>query len=436
MASHRLSHSTFALLVSNVGSAGLSFVLAALIGRTVGTSGLGVYATALAWVFPVSLVADFGLGTLITREVAKAPETARNYLEGTAAVRLWLGGGLTLVMVLGAPLLSGDPAVVRGLQISAPLVAILPFFGAFTAIFRARQAMWPIAWLNLGMLAAQVALTALVFLVGGDVLAALAVNTATSAGQLLAAWWVYRRWFVTPPPDPLPVHEDGEKQNSTQRRKDARNATKLSSISASRRFELLRQAWPFALAAILAALQTRVSVILLERLADSASVGYYGAAARFVEAGRMIPNALFGALFPMLAALAADSRALHRLFARVMIGLAAYAVILVIGFGLLAAPIIALTFGQDFAAAVIVSLVAMGALLPGLLRAGRTLYWYALGREQLVNRVTGLALLVQVSLSLWLIPAHGALGAALVNVVVESAALALLYWPGMRRVAS
>jgi O-antigen/teichoic acid export membrane protein len=122
-----------------------------------------VYATALAWVFPLSLAADFGLGTLITREVAAAPGSASDYLRSAAAARLWLGGALMLLLMFAAPFLSSNPAVVLGLQISAPLIVILPSFGGFTAVFRARQDMWPIAWLNLGMLGAQVALTALVF---------------------------------------------------------------------------------------------------------------------------------------------------------------------------------------------------------------------------------------------------------------------------------
>lgn len=424
MLSTRLSRNTLALLVSNVGSAGLSFILSVLIGRALGTGGLGVYATALAWVFPLSLVADFGLGTLITREAATAPDAAPAYLRAAARIRLGLGGALTLLLVITAPLLSDNPEVVRGLQISAPLVAIAPSYGAFTAVFRARQVMWPVAGLNLGMLGAQVILTALVFLARGDVLAALMVNTATSAGQLLAAWWVNRRWFDA---------------TATQRRKGAKTASNsllMSEFSAPRRFNsaaLLRQAWPFALAAILAALQARISVILLERLADSGNVGSYAAASRFVEAERMIPNALFGALFPTLAVMAGDLPALSRLFTRVTLGLSAYAVLLGVGSSLLAAPMLTLTYGADFAPAAPVLQVAMWSVLPGLLRAARTLYWYALGRERFVNRVTGASLLLQIALSLWMIPAYGALGAAVVNLGVECAALALVWWPGIRR---
>jgi peptidoglycan biosynthesis protein MviN/MurJ (putative lipid II flippase) len=63
-----------------------------------------------------------------------------------------------------------------------------------------------------------------------------------------------------------------------------------------------------------------------------------------------------------------------------------------------------------------------------LLRAGRTLYWYAQGREQFTNWVTGVVLVTQIVLSLWLIPSNGATGAAIVSLITETASFVLLWW--------
>ncbi|NWG15922.1 MAG: oligosaccharide flippase family protein [Chloroflexi bacterium] len=405
----RLSRNTVTLAVSSVGGAALSFVLSALIGRALGQDGLGVYATALAWVLPLSLVAEFGIGTLITRDLAINPAAAPVYLRAAVFARLTLGGSLTLLLALAAPLVSPHPAVARGVPLAAPLVLILPFFSLFSAVFRARQAMWPIPWLNIGMLAAQVALTAAVFAAGGDVLAALAVNTLTSAGQLVAAWWVWRRWFAAHPSNnPLPGYREGQMWQV---------------------YGLLRRAWPFALAAVLAALQLRLNAILLERLTTTGEAGYYAAAARFAEAGRVIPNALFGALFPALAALAADECALERTFRRVMPALAAFGAALALVVMPLAGVLLNLTYGENFTPAAPVLVIAMWGLLFALLRGGRTLYWYARGREQFTNAVTAITLALQVALALWFIPAHGAVGAALAGLLTEAAALLLLWRP-------
>ncbi|MBI5671400.1 MAG: oligosaccharide flippase family protein [Chloroflexi bacterium] len=396
----RLSRNTLSLLVSNIGSAALAFLLSVLIGRTLGQDGLGVYAAALAWVFPLSLAAEFGIATLMTRDLAQSTGDTFHYLRSVIAARLVMGGGLMLALLVAAPFLSDHPLVTRGLQLSAPLVLLLPLFSTFTAVFRARQAMWPIPWLNIGMLVAQVALTALVFRRGGDVLAALAVNTFTLAGQVVAAWWVWRRWFSSSPTG------------------GTRHVVSLR--------ELSQRAWPFAAAAVLAALQLRLNTMLLERLTTTAEVGYYAAAARFVEAGRVAPNALFGALLPALVALALQPVQLRRTFQRVMFGLAAFGAVLGGLFALFGAAILRLTYGAAFDAALPALHIAMWSLLPGLLRGGLTLYCFAVGQERFANQVNAAALGLQVALGLALIPRYGAAGAAIASLLVEVAALALL----------
>lgn len=402
-----LSRNTLTLLLSNTGSAVLAFGLSVLIGRVLGKEGLGVYTAALAWVFPLSLVAEFGIGTLMTREAARSPQVESSYLRLAAQLRLWLGSSLMLLLWVIAPLLSDDPPVIEGLRIAAPLILITPLFGNYTAIFRARQQMWPIPWLNLGMLVAQVALTILVFIVGGNILHALLVNTLTSALQLAAAWWVWRRWFKPP--------------------------TAAAEPPALLIRDMFRQAWPFALAGILAALQLRLAPILLEKLSDTGSIGYYAAAGRFVEAGRTIPNALFGALFPLLATLVTQPDKLRQTFRKVMLGLAAFSGLLAIAFTLLSPFILSVTYGADFTAAASTLQISMWALVPSLLRAGLTLYGYAHGREQVVNRVVAVMLVVQFALSLWLIPTYSAYGAALAVLGSELFGVILLALPFRQR---
>ena len=396
-----LSRNTLTLLISNGGGALLSFALSVIIGRSLGEEGLGIYAAALAWVFPLWILAEFGLDTLITREVAQNPGAAPEYLHAAALARLALGGGLMIAFVLVAPLLTDNLLLVRGLQISAPLIVIGPFVSAFSAIFRARQIMWPIAVLNIGMLIAQVALTVWVLARGGDVLLALAINTATSAGQLAAAWGIYRTKFVSG----VGAHR--------------RSPLRIS--------DLLRRAWPFALAAVLAAMQIRLSLILLERMTSAAEVGQYAAASRFVEAGRMLPNALFGALFPALSALTTDSLALNRVFRRAMIGLGAYGIAFGVGILLAGGWIISLTYGARFESASSILMLLAWTLLPGLLKSGYLVYGYARGREAYVNRVLAVTLIIQLLSGLWLIGQYGAAGAALSLIVTECAALILLW---------
>src|SRR5215813_4595942 len=96
----RLSRNTFTLLIGNIGGAGLSFLLSVLIGRALGKDGLGIYSVVLAWVFPLNLLVEFGLGTLATRDVSQDASAGGSYLRAMAAARLWLGIPVAVLIVL------------------------------------------------------------------------------------------------------------------------------------------------------------------------------------------------------------------------------------------------------------------------------------------------------------------------------------------------
>ena len=399
--SNRLSQNTLILLASNGGSAVLAFALSVIIGRVLGENGLGTYAAALAWIYPLSLITEFGLGTLITRDIAQNPQKTEDYVRASIQARLLIGGGLMLLVWILAPMLSADMAVVQGVRLSVPMIVLVPLYGTFTAVFRARQVMQPIAILNLGMLIAQVLLTASVFLAGWGIQAAFVVNVLTSTGQVLAAWWIYWRGF---------------------RQIERDTSRPYTAIGA-----LLRRAMPFAIAAILGAMQLRLNFILLETFAGTPVVGQYAAASRFIEAAIMIPAALFGALFPVLSEMKNEPLKLSRLMRGIQVGLVVYALCLAIGAWLFGDSVINLTYGTRFVDSILILQVLVWSLLPSLLKSSHILYWYALGYEQHVNIITGIVLLLQFGLSLWLISDYGAIGAAVVMIITDSASLVMLW---------
>lgn len=369
----RLSKNTLILLVSNVGSAILSFLIAVMIGRFYGEGGLGTYAGVLAWIFPLSFFVEFGFGTLITRDIAQDPDLASEYLRLTWQFRLLIGGFFIVVLYVFSTTISDDWL---GLIVSSPLLIILPAYSAYTAIFRAHQRMQPIAWLNLGMLIIQVLLIGLAIIANYDLTWLFVINTVTSFGQLLSAHWIYRSRFYT----------------------KSKNKQKIRLI------DLIRQARPFAFAGILSAVQARFSILWLETFSTSLVVGLFVASLRFIDGARMIPNALFGAVYPALSALSENRSAINRLFSRAMIGLALYGVIVAGVLGFFAEELLLFTFGENFVQASEILIIMGLGLVPFVLRSGWSLYWYALNRERAVNwiLITNLILLISTSTGQWL----------------------------------
>lgn len=394
-----LSQNTMVLLVGNAGGVGLAFLLTILIGREQGETGLGIYAVVLAWTFALSMLVDAGLSTLFTRDLAQNATPTHLFLKAAIQQRLAFGGIVCGLIILGAPFITDNQNVVTGLRISAPLVIIEPLFATYTAIFRARQVMLPIAALNIGMVGAQLILVAGVFASGSGIQGALLVNVLTSLARLALAAIVYqRRFFILP----------------------------TANTTAPPIRDLMRLALPFAVAALLAALQQRLAILQLDWLSDVQQVGFFVAALRFIDALRMLPNALFGALFPVLSELATDPSAMNQRFDHILRLLMGFGLTAGLGGIFLAQPLLQISFGDSFAEAVPILQVGSWLLLAGTIRAALVLYWYARQRVTFTNGIVVVMIALQLMLGVWVIPTYGALGLMAIQLVVECLGVIML----------
>src|SRR3954452_5486228 len=93
----RLRGNTLILLVNNIGSAGLAFLISVVIGRSLGAEGLGQYAFVMAWLGPLISFADFGMGSLVTRDVAQNADTALATLRSATRALLPIAAGTLIV---------------------------------------------------------------------------------------------------------------------------------------------------------------------------------------------------------------------------------------------------------------------------------------------------------------------------------------------------
>jgi O-antigen/teichoic acid export membrane protein len=387
------------LLLNNLLGGALAFLISIVIGRGLGVSGLGQYSFILAWVVPLTTLADFGLSTLITRDVARSPAQApallhvimRTFpiLAAAALLGTWLVVGISTL----------TPELAVGVAIGALLVILDPWYGLYTAVFRAFGRMTPILFLNVLGLLAQLGLATLAVAAGAGVVGVFVAVIAVNVVQLGAAWAVWRTM-----PERAPYHGQ----------------------PGPNRAQLLRSMAPFALSGLLAAASGRVNIFLLERLAGDVGVGYYSAANRFLEAGRILPNAIFGALFPALAALSARPAEERRLFWRAFGFLAVAASLIAAALTIGAPLLIRLTYGDRFRGAEPLLALLGWALVPTVIRGLLSLRLFTQGKEATANKVALAVLIGQAVIGLALIPALGTFGAAWAALLAELGAIPLL----------
>ena len=402
----RISRNTLILLLNNAGGAAFSFIGAVVVARGLGKTGLGQYAFILAWLTPFTMLADFGLGTLITRDVARDRSQIAIVLHSANRTLPFIAG-LTLLLSLLAILITGaSPAISAALGLGSLLIVLDPWYGLYTAAFRAFEQMQPILIVNVGGLALQLALTVWLIQIGTGILGAVTAVIVVNIGQLAVIWLWWRSW---------------------QRAIPSTVSGNLSYIQ-TERLILIRRAAPFALAAVIGAVAVRLNVLLLDRLAGDAATGQYSAASRFVEAGRLLPNAVFGAFFPAMAALSANATAFKRFFRRGALTLGGLSALLALGLTLSAPLLIRLSYGPTFDDAVPVLVLLCWSLLPATGRGLLSLALYGAGREGLVNRVGIFTLFLQAGIGTVSVATFGAMGAAVTAILTESAALATLWW--------
>jgi O-antigen/teichoic acid export membrane protein len=398
----QLRKNTLILLLNNVLGGALIFCMSIVIGRGLGAEGLGQQAFIIAWIAPLTTLGDFGLNALVTREAARDPSCTPALLY--AVTRTFpilsaciVGGAWLLVAVSNL-----SPVYTVGIPLAALLSVLDPWYGLYTALFRAYSRMTPTLFLNVvGSLAELGALT-LAIQLGYGIIGVFAALVLVNIFQLAIAfgWWrasgLYRPYA-------------GESYQT--------------------RRELLARVTPFTLSALIAALGLRANIFVLERIAGAGSVGLYSAAARFLESGKIIPNAFFGALYPALSMLAQRPAERVRLFRRAFVRLTVICIGIALPLSIAAPILLRVTYGEPFRDAAPILAVLAWALIPIILRNLTTLDLFSVGKVNRANVIAVAILIGQAALSAVLITQQGTIGAAWAVLITEVIGLiVLLVW--------
>jgi PST family polysaccharide transporter len=370
----------------------LVFSSGVMVTRHLGPSDAGQLGNALALAAIVAGLADLGLDGIIRRDVIQTP-AAHGAILGTAFRLRVLATPVALAVFIWILLhdrgVKPGPGLVLGVGLTLCAPAILVLDSWFQSQTQARYAVWGLTAglaLGAGLRALGVAHDAPLSWFGW-----VAGIELIASGLVLAA--LYRHTAANHPPWRFDRAMAGQ---------------------------LVRSSWPLALTNLAILLYTRIDVVLLSQLRDPHETGLYTAAVRITEVGYILPMILVNTLFPLLARLHRDEPAkyllmLQRLLITVAWGGLATALVLTLG-----APMLVRTlYGAAFAdTATVITIGAWSCIFAGLgaVRA----QWLLLNHLQhygLYYVVLGAVL--NVVLNRWLIPPHGAAGAALAGLITQ-----------------
>lgn len=390
---------------------GLDLVVALVVLSAIAPGVLGAYDLAALFVVQyLGALSDFGLGVLLTREAARAPEAGPRLFAATLTLRLLLCLACVplVALLIGAYALLGALGVgtqlsLLGQQAIWILLLTLPFAaysGAVTSLYMAAERMEVPALIELLTAILSTVARIGVVLLGFGVLGLSWAAVAVSALTALIFFALQRRAFFTP--------------------RLLWEGSLLRQLAAT--------AFPLMLNGLLVAVFFRFDTFIIRAVAGSdLAVAQYAMPYRVLNIAMILPPIVVGAVFPLLSraavGAAADRPALLRAQRATLAALLALAFPLAMAMTLLAPELVRFFTRANApaylpASALVLAITAW--FLPLSFVNGLNQYvLIALDRQRAITGAFALAASVNLGLNLVAVPLFGLLGASAVTILTE-----------------
>ncbi|MBI2303910.1 MAG: oligosaccharide flippase family protein [Chloroflexi bacterium] len=371
-----------------------AFIIFAL--RYLGPENAGRYSFAVVLIGYFLIFTDFGLGTLLTREVAKDKAQGVRYLGNAVAARLGL-------FVVSLPFLLGIVAIYSwrfGLSADTQwtiflfAVSLIPsgIAGALSSVFMAHEKMEYPAAMTVVTTLIRTTLGVMVLLWGWGIVGLGGVSVVASTFTAMIFYFLVRHLLLLP-----------------QLRLD---------IPFQR--QMLSNAAPLMVNNFLSTVFFRLDVMLLQPMRGDRDMGYYTTAYRFLDALNLIPSLFTLALFPVMSRYvpqALDS--LARLYHRALKVLFIISWPIAVGTTLIADRIIIFFFGQEYAPSIAALQILIWFLPFSFVNALTQYVLIALNQLRFLTKAFLIVATFNFVANLVLIPIYGFHGAAAVTILSE-----------------
>lgn len=373
------------LMLERVTHLGVAFVVTIVVARELGPADYGRLALGIAFLMllmPISNIAS----QCLMRDTTAEPQSANRLMSSAEVAAGLVTSALVALITLGVAVTVGITSTEGIVIIVIVGAALLRPLQVVDAWFIMAQSSKKVVLIRVSVVLVTGAVRVALPLAGYGVVAVAWTYIAESALASIGSWIAYRRY-----------------------NKDYR-----WEVSRSRVGSVVKEFVPLLLVSSTALIYQRLDQALLAWLSDFRETGVYAAASSLVDAPKFPLIALAISFTPRLLALRKTDPERYKTalsdFAR-FVNLFGYAVAL--GLILVMAPLAPLLLGPAYQEATIVIIIL--ALSTPLAAVGATLLlltnWDKLYREAIVRNLVGAA--ISIGLNFALIPAYGAVGAAI-----------------------
>jgi O-antigen/teichoic acid export membrane protein len=387
-----LGRPTLTLLLTRPVGYMLSLVNSIVIARALGPGRLGAYAYAMGLTGVFSLVPNLGVATVVTRTIARHPDTGGSILRPAIRLQAIMAAGILIGIPAFAAALPRQPVPLLYVGLAAAQLALSSLSWPYLAILGGRGRFDRLAVVETAAAVAGLASTLLGAGMGGGPGTFLALHGFVAGGAVLLARWISLP-LLPPAQDPPPGLR-----------------------------ALAWQGAPFGATAAAQSLYSRLDLVMLGQLALRDAVGLYSVAYKPINMATHLGGTVAGVLFPVMARHAGPTP--PAAFGLAMRGLGVAGPALALGLSGLAEPLLRLLYGAEYAAAAPILIVLAWAAAANWLYAPLATALQATGQERAWLRCVLLATGLNAAGNLVAIPRWGATGAGTATLVSEAFLLA------------
>lgn len=370
----------------------MSFLVEVYLARYLDVAIYGRYSFALSFVAIFSVISDFSLVSITTREVHKNRDRANVYLGTTLALRLALGIMAYLMVAAFINILSYPKETALIAYIVGASLIVSTLNNGFIAVYNGFERMEFTTFVTI-IWKASSAIYIIAMILLRKSIYIIAVSAFLSGCAALAA----NIYF------------------------SSRNNTRPSfNCDLALAKYLMKETLPIFLSSFVLIIYLRISNIFLSKAKGDIDVGLYNSADSLIRAMLFFPSSVIAALFPMIGTLyAASADTLRRAYSKTAKYLFLTGLPLAVGGSVLGEDVMVFLFGEHFRSGAIVLRIIVWQMFFMYLSDlyGNTLV--GIGKQKITFYVICLCTVINIAMNSVAIPRFGIVGASVTMLVTE-----------------
>ena len=387
MSSYTVAQNTSFLTAASGLQKVISFFYFIFVARIIQVENTGVYFFAISFTTIFTVVADFGLGPVLTREASRFPDRSESYFNTVFWTKIMFGLVAYLLVVVLANILKYPELTKTLIYVSGITMFLDSLTTAFSNIFRARK---NLIYESIGIIGSQ--------------FTTLLIGTFALLNHWPLVWLILA---YTIPSFLNLIYISGFLKKVY--------GIGVRFVWNAQVFKIfIVTALPFALAGIIGRLYSYSDSLLMSKLLSAKELGWWSVPYKITFAFQFIPLALSASVYPVFSSLFLSNKGgIGPLFEKSWRYL--FAVVFPVALGLIAVadPVVKMVFGPQFAPSIAPLRILLISLIFGFLSFITGALLNAVNKQKIQTGLMGLVLVINIILNLILIPRLGITGAAI-----------------------